>query len=382
MSTIPGLSVLSLLSLFGGVQALFIALYLLLKERKNKLVSNCLALILLGQFFLIYDYFICNNHLYEYNPHLVFFSYVFLFAYAPLIYLLIKAIVRRPYRLQKVDLFHFIPAILHAIYGIITFHVLSGKEKLHYIETYLSVLQAENGVIVTITFFFYLCLSLQFITYLYLSYRLVKVYSISRNLTHEISVAKLKWLFYSLSGIIFILLLSTLNLTNVLAKLSGIQELGLVVLLLLSLYLFYIAFFVVSNQEIFEKPRKKYLSSPLTETSSSEIANKLKQYMEVQKPYRQAELTINELAKQLQIPHRQLSQVINTHYGYNFYEFLNYYRILEAQQLFMDKQYNHHSILGVAYEIGFNSKSSFNTAFKKFTKMTPSAYRRKYQSDL
>ena len=74
-------------------------------------------------------------------------------------------------------------------------------------------------------------------------------------------------------------------------------------------------------------------------------------------------------------PARYLSQVINAHTGLNFYDFISQYRIEEAKKI-LSEPFTNKTVLEVLYEVGFNSKSSFNTAFKKFTGVTPTHYKK------
>ena len=93
------------------------------------------------------------------------------------------------------------------------------------------------------------------------------------------------------------------------------------------------------------------------------------------KPYLNPDLTLTELAKQLTISRNQLSEVINTGVGDSFYNFINKYRIDEVKQLIKEDPTKRFKIMSLAYEAGFNSKSSFNNIFKKIMGLTPSAYR-------
>lgn len=118
------------------------------------------------------------------------------------------------------------------------------------------------------------------------------------------------------------------------------------------------------------------------ETGSEEIVlptdeqkNLLEQYMESQQPFLNPNLSINQLAKQMGIPTRELSFVINNGFGKNFFDFVGGYRIRHAKQL-LENQEGGKTILDVMYESGFNSKSVFNTAFKLETGMTPSQFRK------
>jgi YesN/AraC family two-component response regulator len=106
-----------------------------------------------------------------------------------------------------------------------------------------------------------------------------------------------------------------------------------------------------------------------------EIAKKLEELMQKEKIFKDSEINLNKLAKLLNTNTSYLSQVINKHFKSNFKNYINAYRIEEAQKMFTDPKFDHYSIFGIGYEVGFKSKSSFNSAFKKITGVTPSIFR-------
>jgi AraC-like DNA-binding protein len=106
---------------------------------------------------------------------------------------------------------------------------------------------------------------------------------------------------------------------------------------------------------------------------------KLIQFMEREKPFKKAELMLPELAASLSISPNHLSQILNDNLGQSFFDFINAYRVKEAQQALLDPSKQHLTILAIAYEVGFNSKSTFNTVFKKHTQMTPSQYKKRFE---
>ena len=87
-------------------------------------------------------------------------------------------------------------------------------------------------------------------------------------------------------------------------------------------------------------------------------------------------MTASELAKGLQMSRHQLSQVLNEQLGKNFYDFINEYRVEEFKSRIQLPENNHLTLLGVAFDSGFNSKTTFNTIFKKTTGLTPSDYKK------
>ncbi|KFF21362.1 helix-turn-helix domain-containing protein [Chryseobacterium sp. JM1] len=100
----------------------------------------------------------------------------------------------------------------------------------------------------------------------------------------------------------------------------------------------------------------------------------LLQFMETEKPYLDDKLTLQKLAEQISLPEKQLSLLINQHTGKHFFDFINEFRINDAKTLL--KEQSQLTVLEVLYEVGFNSKSSFYTAFKKETNLTPTDYRK------
>ncbi|WP_119666270.1 helix-turn-helix domain-containing protein [Fibrisoma montanum] len=120
-----------------------------------------------------------------------------------------------------------------------------------------------------------------------------------------------------------------------------------------------------------DEPRKALLTpAELQEAKARLIAS-----MVVDKLYLDNELTLPKLAEVTQLSIHKLSFLLNSDLGLNFYQFVNGYRIEEAKRLLTDPKMGHLSIEGIAYEAGFNSKTVFNTSFRKATGQSPSGYR-------
>ncbi|HSW61328.1 MAG TPA: two-component regulator propeller domain-containing protein [bacterium] len=128
-------------------------------------------------------------------------------------------------------------------------------------------------------------------------------------------------------------------------------------------------------EQIKEELDSKYASSSLSEEDMNFYKETLEKYMKDEKPYLDNELSIRKLAELLEMQPHHLSQVINSGFNNNFYTYINNYRINEVIDLMKDPKRKHHTILAIAYDSGFKSKSSFNTIFKKMTGKTPSEFR-------
>ena len=103
---------------------------------------------------------------------------------------------------------------------------------------------------------------------------------------------------------------------------------------------------------------------------------RIRNYMEESEPYLDASLSLHDLSRQTKIPTRELSLAINHQLSKHFFDFVNEYRIEKAKQMLTNQEFKDHTILEILYNVGFNSKSSFNTAFKKHCGLTPTQYRK------
>jgi len=113
----------------------------------------------------------------------------------------------------------------------------------------------------------------------------------------------------------------------------------------------------------------------LGEAKINEIAARITQLMEESRLFLQSELTLQDLADEVDIPSYQVTQAINEGLGKNFYDLVNRYRVEEAKRLLSDPGSRTNKILTVGMDAGFNSKTTFNTVFKKFTGLTPSEFK-------
>lgn len=132
----------------------------------------------------------------------------------------------------------------------------------------------------------------------------------------------------------------------------------------------------ISSEEI-KAEKGSYLKSGLTEVTINEYAKNLEEVMKQEKPFLDEDLTLGTLAKQCGLGQTQLSQIINQYFHMNFYDFVNQYRVEEAKQKLISSDYEHLSVLGIAFDCGFKSKSSFNRYFKKYTGSSPSDFKKK-----
>lgn len=148
---------------------------------------------------------------------------------------------------------------------------------------------------------------------------------------------------------------------------------GLVVILLAAL-LGALAFIFRGKRSAVQE---KYKTSALDRERVAEVLPRLVRLMEEEKVFLDGNLSLRKLAERLMIHPNYLSQIINEQLGSSFNDFINKYRIQEAQRRLLDPKESRKTVLDIAYDTGFYSKSVFNNAFKKFTGQTPSQFKKK-----
>lgn len=136
------------------------------------------------------------------------------------------------------------------------------------------------------------------------------------------------------------------------------------------------ASFKQSDEPVQEE--EKYKGSGLTDDGMSQLKAMLVESMEQERMFLNSELTLMELAEHLGARPNHLSQIINSQFGMNFFNFVNWHRVEEAKKLLVSKDYDNLPILNVVYDSGFKSTSTFYLAFRKFAGMNPMEYKQSH----
>jgi len=128
---------------------------------------------------------------------------------------------------------------------------------------------------------------------------------------------------------------------------------------------------MTGNSELTTLARRPMFSEEKLELLKKRLLEK----MEHEKPYLDPDINLPELAGYMQLSVHEMSQLVNEGFAENFAQFINRYRVEESKRLLLSDKYAHLNMVGIAYEAGFNSKTAFNTVFKKLTGVSPSAFR-------
>ncbi|HLT72853.1 MAG TPA: helix-turn-helix domain-containing protein [Cyclobacteriaceae bacterium] len=150
---------------------------------------------------------------------------------------------------------------------------------------------------------------------------------------------------------------------------------------ILSLSIFALGYKGILQKEIIffdssTRPEPNGPPAPAEQKPDPVLIEKLQHYMRSKKPFLDPELSLSTLATEMGLNRNQLSRLINTGIGENFYDYINRFRVEEVKRLMADPQKQKYNLLGIALEAGFKSKSTFNLIFKRFTGLTPTAYKK------
>ncbi|WP_306354175.1 helix-turn-helix domain-containing protein [Flavobacterium sp. '19STA2R22 D10 B1'] len=361
---------------------LFFSVFLLTLKSSKKTSNTLLALFLIITVIdlSVYVYF----RFVSLPPNLEMLRIRISFFKSPLWFLYILSLVYTDFRLRPIHLLHAIPYLISLLVLTPGFFLADETTKEYFFNNYNSMPESK--------FLHYLS-SFQSLFYTIAciiavrKYRklLLENYTNSNSLSIYRFVIQLIVIDFALSSITEIKGILELHADPIVFNYARIIMLllGLAFIFWLILKaLYYPVLFkgVDSKLELVEKMITE--KGPEDITTKEEISpenqaliHELKTYMEQQEPYLEPSLTIQDLSNQMKMPARDLSILINHNMDQHFFDFVNEYRIQKAMRILKDPERKDLTVLEILYEVGFNSKSSFNTYFKKYTHLTPTAYR-------
>jgi len=358
----------------GISQSLFAGL--LIATRKPRIMANQ---VLTAWFFLICIEMVIvliNSNLLE-----LYSIKVLPFTYGPLMYLYAKLMTTEHPKFNYRYLWHFAPFAVFFVVSMVFLNkpVMEGSKGFLVVDRFISL-----RIIYGASFFISIT-SYSISTF-------VVIHRHQKNLKSLVSYSSAKFTLQWLIGLsvtfyISYVLVFIFGLIDILINFMPFDpyELSFIGL---TIFAFLYGFFGFNQPSIFEEiashkgvvpdesaeENGKYARSGLKLQDVKQIRQQVLEYMEEKKPYLDRELTINDVAADLGIPRHFITEVINQHIGKNFYYLINEYRVEEVKRRLKDPKYKKLTILAIAYDSGFNSKSAFNTIFKDLTGMTPSQF--------
>jgi len=337
----------------------------LLISKKNKSESD--KILILWMFlislhlFLFYMYF--TGEVFNY-PFLLGIELPIPLLHGVFLYLYVGSMTHQLPQNRKILFLHFLPVSITYLY-LITFFILPAAQKIQVYRNQGAGYEWFNTIL-----FYAILLSGS----LYVIWSSLLLRKHRRNILNQFSDLEkinLQWLQILTWGMGGIWLL-VIFVPNEIFTFGGVV-----------IFVLLIGFFGIRQVGIFTNDKAisngtaqkdKYAKSGLTKESSEKLYQALLRLMKEEALYRKNELSVSDLASRLEVHPNYLSQTINEKEGKNFYDFVNHYRVEEFKRLISEPKNQHLTLLSLAYDCGFNSKSSFNRHFKKATGQTPSQY--------
>jgi AraC-like DNA-binding protein len=311
----------------------------------------------------------------SYCPHLLYVPFPFRYLYVPVLFLYILSMTKKPFHLKKRYLFHFVLFVFFCVLVLLKFQFLSGDTIREMIGIGSFFSSSERNL-------FNLLEYLQFFGYAVASLIVLRQYRIKlKNVYSSVEHINLSWLNFVLFG--FIVWKSLVIIQLVLWNVTGNDYVFVLYITAEVVFLIFVALMVLrglKQPQIFSgitenQSKQKYEKTPLSDAVKEDYKNKLLRYMKTQRPYLDPSLSLQNLAERASIPPHHLSQILNSCLNQNFFDFINSCRIKESKRLLSEHVSNKKTILEILYDTGFNSKSVFNSAFKRHTGMTPTQFK-------
>jgi AraC-like DNA-binding protein len=362
-------------------QLLFLSIFLFTQRNREPRTNQ-----LLGSFFLsiglnLLDLFLLKAGVYFTYPDWAGWGSCTPFLFGPLLYFFTQSIIYNDFKLTTGKTVHFLPFLIMFL-GTESLYIRLPYETKERLLTQLLHHQFAGGFAWVSGI-----VLLQFLVYSVLSLRLVGQYrKATLDLSSNPRSMDVSWLYFMLIFFIVVMMAATFN--SMLAQTDMAKYYLLVfniIMLAVLIFVLKVLFKALEQSHFFSLRMAEVLPAPVVGKVSQDPAGtdereKIVQtaiaFMKSNKPYLRPELTLNELSAMLSLKPRVLSQAINDIQKQNFFDFVNRYRIEEATRLLTNPVDKKITVLEVLYEVGFNSKSSFNTLFKKYTGFTPTEYRK------
>jgi len=372
---------MTVILLIGFFMSLFFLF--LLFGKKNKAIFDKVFLAM----FVVYALTIGGTYIELYNvdndypfPHLMNINWLFLLLHGPLLWFYVKSLTVTDFKIKPVHLLHFAPFVFYAIFHSFNFISLSAEEKISYVMSgtlNTTILVKIGSMAIAVSTLGYNILAL-----VLLKKHLRNV----KNNFSNIEDRDLKWLrtLVIASLVVFTINVILYNLNNF----FGFAEyfaVARVAYSFSSVYVFFIGYFGIKQGQIFtdnisglneQKTANENEDVFVIEKRKdySHIISKLTLLMEQEQPYLDPEITLAKLSTMLKVKPEMLSEVLNVALNQNFFDYINKQRIEEFKIQCLKPENKQLSILGIAYDSGFNSKAAFYRAFNKYEGMSPTAY--------
>ena len=365
-------NILSGILIFGAIQAIFFAFLFLTKKNKeipDKIIVYWLFVLTINIISIAFSKAVNNNYL-----KVLQISFTLL--HGPFLYLYTCKLTIEKTKYNNTDYLHFFPFVFIVLLSLV---IASFS-----LDTKILIkLIAIAGIMSGLTY----CV-LVFINLIEHKKRIKDKFSFSETIN-------LQWLFRLTVGLFIIWIGGSIS--GILLRFFNFNIPILWMFTVIPVFIFYIGFYgikqniiyssniihIVKQENVLTKANRqnsdRYKKSGLQKQSMKLINERLLNVMQTEQLFLNSTLSLLELSEHLKIPSHHITQTLNEYTNQSFYDFVNLYRVEEFKKKVFAPENSSFSLLGIAFDCGFNSKSSFNRIFKKYTNQAPSEYKNTFR---
>jgi len=367
----------------GAVQGLFLS-GALLAQHSNRTANRLLAALMVAFTIFLASGVYYGTGYFRLHPHLFGISYQMPWVFGPLVYLYACAASDRSWRFERRHLLHFVPVVVSTILAV-PIYSLSGTEKIALYDRLQSgELPAMIAVIDPLKFVSGIAYSA--ISLLYLRRHRLRV----RQSYSNVERVNLTWLLWLAGAAAAIWVMATSLKLGAVGPRVRDDHISLAI----AVVIYGIGYRGLRQPEIFSydtiespaapdirpqlegPPERRQERPALSPREAERLERDLLGLMESERPWKEPDLTLADLAVRLESTPHKVSELLNARLGQTFYDFVNGYRVQEVQRRIASGENRTRTMLTIALDAGFASKSTFNQAFKSRTGQTPSDYRK------
>jgi len=373
---------IDLLSLVTAVLLLAFSVFLFTSGRK-KADRWFLGFFLLANALFLASFFMQKNAgQYTEAGSLIVFGFSCGYLFGPLLYFYTRSLTGPGFRWQPSDPFFFFPFLLYTGLSVYGFHFETEELKIRLLQTGFLPETARPFAMPVLHLFTVFCLVLTASSIFTWRMKLKQKFSSTDGMT-------LSWLLLVVIAFTGMWLLDFM--AWILSRLQTGNPAVFTIFLWLSIGINFLFANLLIQKGLRHRPlqatlpeetvRPRYETSLLTEPEKTSYLHRIEKCMRDKKPYLNPTLTLNDLADLSGILPKYLSQVINEKLNRNFYDYINSFRVETLKSLLSNPANAHRSVLDLAFESGFNSKTVFNASFRKLTGKTPTEFRKSLQNN-
>ena len=365
----------ALLAILVAFQFFFLALYLFANDKGVRRNNRLLGLLFFLFAINLLDFSARVSNIIFPNPMVHLLDDAFFLLYGPILFLYTRAVVFHDFAFRKRDILKLIPYLLFTGFVLFLIASLDTQDRSEVAS------QITTGAFPNWVYAINLLIYLHILIYLWLSWQTVRNYhKVIKDKFSSIDSIKLDWLNFMIRAFTIITVVAMIhNLTPIFSS-KIFLYITVTALLLVSFYFINLILVKALNQPaifsgITKEETRKYASSGLNHAELEQHKSRLSELMQQEQLYLNPELKSSDLASELGVSNKLLSQVVNQGFNQSFYDFVNTYRCEEVKKILNgpDKKV---TVIEAMYQAGFNSKSSFNKEFKKLTGLTPTAFKK------